>query len=163
MDHVDKIQAQWAKELPDADLSAQSIIARLHRLANHLTAEVTAVYAEYGLSEGEFDILCAIRREGEPYEVRPADIAKTTMVTTGGTSKRLDKLEKTGLIERVPHRGGDGRSKMVRLTPVGIELIEDAFWAHLENERRLVESLGARDQGELERILRLWLGAFEGE
>ena len=161
MDHVDKIQAQWAKELPDVDLSAQSIIARLHRLANHLTAEVTAVYAEYGLSEGEFDILCAIRREGEPYEIRPADIAATTMVTTGGTSKRLDKLEKTGLIERVPYSGGDGRSKLVRLTPAGKGLIEDAFLAHLENERRLVESLGARDQGELERILRLWLGAFE--
>ena len=80
---------------------------------------------------------------------------------TGGTSKRLDKLEKTGLNERVPHRGGDGRSKLVRLTPAGIELIEDAFLAHLENERRLVESLDARDQGELERILRLWLGAFE--
>lgn len=163
MDHVDKIQAQWIKELPDADLAAQSIIARLHRLANHLTGEITAVYAEYGLSEGEFDILCAIRREGEPYEVRPADIAKTTMVTTGGTSKRLDKLEKTGLIERVPHGGGDGRSKWVRLTPVGKDLIEDAFLAHLENERRLVESLGVHDRGELERILRLWLVAFEGE
>lgn len=163
MDHVDKIQAQWAKELPAADLAAQSIIARMHRLANHLTGEITAVYAEYGLSEGEFDILCAIRREGEPYEIRPADIAKTTMVTTGGTSKRLDKLEKTGLVERVPNKDGDGRSKWVRLTPEGKDLIEDAFWAHLENERRLVESLGAHDRGELERILRLWLVAFEGE
>lgn len=163
MDHVDKIQAQWAKELPDADLAAQSIIARMHRLANHLTGEITAVYAEYGLSEGEFDILCAIRREGEPYEIRPADIAKTTMVTTGGTSKRLDKLEKTGLVERVPNKDGDGRSKWVRLMPEGKDLIEDAFWAHLENERRLVESLGAHDRGELERILRLWLVAFEGE
>lgn len=163
MDHVDKIQAQWTKELPDADLAAQSIIARLHRLANHLTGEITAVYAEYGLSEGEFDILCAIRREGEPYEIRPADIAKTTMVTTGGTSKRLDRLEKSGLVERVPSRDGDGRSKWVRLTPAGKDLIEDAFGAHLENERRLVESLDVRDQGELERILRLWLVTFEDE
>lgn len=161
MDHVDKIQAQWTKELPDADLAAQSVIARLHRLANHLTGEITAVYAEYGLSEGEFDILCAIRREGEPYEIRPADIAKTTMVTTGGTSKRLDRLEKSGLVERVPNRDGDGRSKWVRLTHAGKELIEDAFGAHLENERRLVESLDVRDQGELERILRLWLVTFE--
>ncbi len=47
-----------------------------------------------------------------PFEIRPADIAKSTMVTTGGTSKRLDKLEKSDLVERVPNSTGDGRSKL---------------------------------------------------
>lgn len=163
MDHVEKIQAQWKKELPEVNLEAQGVIARLHRLANYLTGEITTVHAEYGLSEGEFDILCAIRREGEPFEIRPADIAKTTMVTTGGTSKRLDKLEKSGLIERVPHNTGDGRSKLVRLTAQGKATIEEAFLAHMENERRLVQSLGTEDQAVLERILKQWLTTFEGE
>lgn len=161
MDHVDKIQQQWKRELPEAVLSAQSIIARIHRLANFLTREVTAGYAEYGLTEGEFDILCAIRREGEPFEIRPADIAKTTMVTTGGTTKRLNRLEKSGLIERVPNSTGDGRSKLVRLTAQGREKIEDAFLAHMENEQRLIADLEAEDREHLERILRLWLDSVE--
>lgn len=161
MDHVDKIQAQWKRELPDVDLAGQGVIARLHRLANFLTQEITAVYSEFGLSEGEFDILCAIRREGEPFEIRPADIAQTTMVTTGGTSKRLDKLEKSGLIERAPHSTGDGRSKVVRLTSLGKTTIEAAFKAHMENERRLVESLGVQERESLEQILKQWLADFE--
>lgn len=162
MDHVDKIQAQWKQELPEVDLAAQSVIARIHRLAQHLTEEITAVYKQYGLTEGEFDILCAIRREGEPFEIRPADIAKTTMVTTGGTSKRLDKLEQAGLVERVPNNTGDGRSKLVRLTPEGKARIEEAFIAHLENERRLIEDLGVEDRDTMERLLKQWLAGFEG-
>lgn len=160
MDHVDKIQAQWQHELPDADLSGQSIVARVHRLGIHLTREITAVYREFGLTEGEFDILCTIRRTGEPYEIRPADIAASTMVTTGGTSKRLEKLERAGLIAKAPGKG-DGRSKIVRLTARGKDTIERAFEAHLENERRLISALNVSDQEQLEKILRVWLSEFE--
>lgn len=161
MDHVDKIQEQWQRELPDVDLSAQSVIARIHRLANYLTKELTTCYAKYGLSEGEFDILCTIRREGEPFEIRPADIAKTTMVTTGGTTKRLDRLERAGLVERISNPAKDGRSKLVRLTPRGKSLIDEAFVAHMDNEQRLVSTLKTQDKKELERILKGWLRSFE--
>lgn len=160
MDRVDEIQAQWRRERPELDLAPQSIIARLHRLANHLTAELEKVYRQFGLSEGEFDILCAIRREGEPFEVRPAQIAAATMVTTGGTSKRLDRLEKAGLVERTSAQD-DGRSRIVRLTPAGLALIDEAFTAHIENEKRLVSTLSAGERAALEPLLRTWLGVFE--
>lgn len=84
------------------------------------------------------------------------------MVTTGGTSKRLDKLEQAGLVERVPNNTGDGRSKLVRLTPEGKSRIEEAFIAHLENERRLIEDLGVEDRDTMERLLKQWLAGFEG-
>lgn len=160
MDHVDKIQAQWNRELPGMNLSGQSLIARIHRLANHLAAEITSLYREFGLSEGEFDILCALRREGPPFEVRPADISKTTMVTTGGTSKRLDRLESAGLVERL-QSADDGRGRIVRLTSSGLELINRAFTAHIENENRLVSELSVQDRNELEALLRKWLRVYE--
>lgn len=65
------------------------------------------------------------------------------------------------MIERVPHSTGDGRSKMVRLTAQGKATIEEAFLAHMENERVLVQSLGVEDQAALERILKQWLADFE--
>lgn len=160
MDRVNEIQAQWQRERPELDLAPQSIIARLHRLANHLTTELEKVYRQFGLSEGEFDILCAIRREGEPFEVRPAQIAAATMVTTGGTSKRLDRLEKAGFVERSTAQD-DGRSRIVRLTPAGLALIDEAFTAHIENEKRLVSTLSVGERAALEPLLRAWLGSFE--
>ncbi|WP_346846194.1 MarR family transcriptional regulator [uncultured Rothia sp.] len=163
MDHVDRIQEQWHREMPEADLSGQSVVARVHRLANHLTHEITQTYKQFGLTEGEFDILCALRRQGAPFQARPATIAQTTMVTTGGTSKRLDRLETAGYIERITNPDGDGRSKIARLTPQGLDLINRAFNAHVDNEKRLVEELSISDRANLERVLKTWLTHFEKE
>lgn len=61
-DHVALIQAQWRRERPDLDVSPLAVIGRLHRLAARLTGELALVYSRYGLGEGEFDVLAALRR-----------------------------------------------------------------------------------------------------
>ena len=73
-ERVAEIQAAWARERPDLDVSPQGVIGRLHRLAAHLTAELEVVYRRHGLSEGEFDVLAALRRAGAPYERAPGVI-----------------------------------------------------------------------------------------
>lgn len=161
MTHVENIQRQWKKEMPHVDTTPQRIIGRLHRLALHLTKEITPVYRRFGLSEGEFDILCAIRREGPPFTIRPVDIAKSTMITTGGTTKRLEKLEQGGFISKKLNTSGDKRSKMVQLTDKGRNTIEDAFIAHMMNEKNLVSVLTPVEQDNLEKILIKWLLHFE--
>jgi DNA-binding MarR family transcriptional regulator len=154
---VDRIQDEWRRERPDVDVSPQGIIGRLHRLAAALTEEIVPVFARYGLSEGEFDVMCALRRAGHPYERHPAQLARSTMVTTGGLTKRLDRLEVAGLVERSRPSHGDGRLKVARLTPAGRELIDSAFTEHMANEARLVARLSPGDRTDLERILRSWL------
>lgn len=155
-DRVDRIQAEWRRERPDLDVSAQAVIGRLHRLALALTDRIVTVYDEYGLSEGDFDVLCALRRAGEPFERQPVDLAHTTMVTTGGLTKRVDRLESAGLVERTRPQKGDGRTKVVRLTDQGRTLIDAAFTDHAANEAKLVGLLSASDQAHLARILRIW-------
>lgn len=154
-DHVDRVQAEWRRERPDVDVTPQSVIARVNRLANTLTARMVEVYRSYGLTEGEFDVLCALRRAGEPFARRPADLARTTVVTTGGLTKRLDSLEARGLVVREP-APEDARAKIARLTPEGHSLIDDAFTAHMEDEARLISALSDEDRTEMERILRKW-------
>lgn len=159
-DHVSRIQAEWARERPDVDVSPQGVIGRLHRLANRLTAELCAVYEEHGLSEGEFDVLATLRRAGAPYERAPVELAATTMVTTGAMTKRIDRLETRGLVTRRPS-ADDGRMRIVGLTDAGRELIDEAFSAHMANERRLLDALTSDDARTMERLLTAWLGTFE--
>lgn len=152
MDHVATVHAQWRTERPDLDTTPLLVIGRIHRVAAALTPELTAVYAEFGLGEGEFDVLATLRRQGEPFTLSPGELAERTMVTSGAVSKRLDRLEARGLVERRAD-ATDGRARTVVLTPEGRALVDDAMTAHVANEARLLEALGARDRDTLARLL----------
>ncbi len=160
IDHVAGIQAEWARERPDLDVTPQGIIGRLHRLAAHLTDELVTVYAEHGLTEGDFDVLATLRRSGAPYERSAGELAEHTMITTGGMTKRLDRLEERGLITRRASQT-DARGRIVALTLAGRDVIDAAFTAHAANERRLVDMLPTDDRARLEAILTGWLSRFE--
>ncbi|MGQ4485412.1 MarR family transcriptional regulator [Streptomyces sp. 372A] len=160
-DHVARIQADWRRQRPDIDVSPQGVIGRLHRLADALTKELCRVYARYGLSEGEFDVLCALRRAGEPYERVPSDLAAHTMVTTGAMTKRIDRLERAGLVSR-RRSDDDQRGRIVALTDPGRELIDQAFTDHMHNERRLLDLLPPAEAEALESLLTTWLSRMEG-
>ena len=159
-DRVAGIQTEWRRERPDLDVAPQGVIGRLHRLAAHLTDELTAVYARYGLTEGEFDVLATLRRAGRPYERAPHELAEHTMVTTGAMTKRLDRLVDAGLVTRHPSEL-DGRRRVVALTRKGRELIDRAFTEHMANEQRLIADLSPAQAKQLEALLADWLGHFE--
>ncbi|MCU1480422.1 MAG: marR [Subtercola sp.] len=160
IDRVARIQQDWARERPDLDVTPQGVIGRLHRLAAHLTTELTAVYEKHGLGEGEFDVLAALRRAGSPYERAPGELAQHTMVTTGAMTKRLDRLTAAGLVVR-RNAEGDGRRRVVALTPRGVDVIDAAFTDHMANEHRLVDQLSAADRASLEATLTRWLALYE--
>ncbi|MFJ3970962.1 MarR family winged helix-turn-helix transcriptional regulator [Streptomyces parvus] len=159
-DRVARIQAEWARERPDVDVSPQAVIGRLHRLGLLLTGRLNLVYRRYGLSEGEFDVLATLRRAGEPFERAPGELAAHTMVTTGAMTKRIDRLERDGLVAR-RRSAADGRGRVVALTEAGRTLIDRAFTDHMENERVLLDALEPREAAQLERLLTTWLAKVE--
>ncbi|MGV9451657.1 MarR family winged helix-turn-helix transcriptional regulator [Streptomyces sp. NPDC003635] len=156
LDRVARIQDEWRRERPDLDVSPQGVIGRLHRLADRLGEELRRVYSHYGLSEGEFDVLCALRRAGEPYERAPGELAAHTMVTTGAMTKRIDRLERAGLVTR-RRSDDDQRARIVALTRAGRELIDQAFTDHMRNERLLLDRLTPAEAETLEALLTTWL------
>jgi DNA-binding MarR family transcriptional regulator len=160
VDHVARIQQEWARERPDVDVRPQGVIGRLHRVAAHLTEELCVVYRRHGLTEGEFDVLAALRRAGAPYERAPGELAQFTMVTTGAMTKRIDRLERDGLVTRRRSKR-DGRARVVALTPAGRRLIDKAFTEHMRNERRLLDQLTPAEAAQLESVLTAWLGRIE--
>jgi DNA-binding MarR family transcriptional regulator len=161
-DHVDKILEQWARERPDLDASPIGLIGRLHRLADVLNAELRSVFAEAGLGDGDFDVLVTLRRHGSPYELTPSELAATTMVTSSAVTKRIDRLERAGLVTRTVSTE-DARSRRIRLTDAGFELVDRLMSRHVANEQRLVSGLSERDRAQLAAILRRWGQALAAE
>ncbi|MFD7596501.1 MarR family winged helix-turn-helix transcriptional regulator [Kitasatospora sp. NPDC059812] len=160
-DHVALIQAAWRRERPDLDVSPLAVIGRLHRLAARLTGELALVYSRYGLGEGDFDVLAALRRTGAPYERAPGELAAHTMVTTGAMTKRIDRLERAGLVTRRLAEG-DRRGRVVALTDAGLRLIDEAFTAHLRNEHRLLALLSPEEATALQTLLTAWQHRLDG-
>lgn len=148
VDHVAHVVDQWRRERPDLDTSPLLVIGRVHRIANALTPELVAVYARHGLGEGDFDVLATLRRQGTPFALTPGQLVERTLVTSGAVSKRVDRLEARGLVERRQSRT-DGRSRTVVLTAEGRRVIDAAMEDHVANEARL---LGALEAGEREAL-----------
>ena len=154
-DHVGRILEQWRRERPELDPSPIGIIGRLHRLAAALDAELRVVFAEAGLSDGDFDVLASLRRAGAPYELTPGELAASTMVTSGAVTKRVDRLEDRGYVTRKVS-ADDARSRKIRLTRRGVALIDDLVPKHLANERRLLAGLNDLERTRLAGLLEAW-------
>lgn len=162
VDAVDLIETQWHRERPDLDLEAMAIIGRLGRLSLVAGRQIESVFAAHGLQRGEFDVIAALRRSGEPYELNPSVLADTLMLSRAGMTGRLDRLEQAGLVRRIAD-AGDRRAVRVALTDRGLQLIDLVITEHVENETRILSVLSAKDRKDLDRITRLLLADLEGE
>jgi DNA-binding MarR family transcriptional regulator len=152
-DGVDLMIEQWRRERPDLDPSPIGVVGRVSRLARELEQRLEPVYREYGLEPGWHDVLATLRRAGPPYRLRPTEFASALMLTSSGTTKRLDRLEEAGLITRSPDPD-DRRGTLIALTAAGRRLIDGVTEAHLDNERRLLSALTETEQRQLADLLR---------
>ena len=153
MDIVDKIVEQWNVERPDIDPSPMHVIGRISRLAAELDPLLAPVFTARGLGDGEFDVLATLRRSGEPFELSPGDLSASTMVTSGAVTKRVDRLERSGLVTRRVSEV-DARARLIRLTPKGRRLVDEAVVDHVANEERLLSGLSAAERDSLAALLR---------
>jgi DNA-binding MarR family transcriptional regulator len=152
-DGVDEILEQWQRERPDLDSSPIGVVGRISRLARELEQRLEPVYRAHGLEPGWHDVLATLRRNGPPYRLRPTEFTDQLMLTSSGTTKRLDRLEHAGLITRGPDPA-DRRGTLITLTPKGLQLIDSVTAAHLDNERRLLASLSESERRRLADLLR---------
>ena len=158
-DHVDTVLEQWRRERPDLDSSPVAVIGRVSQLSRALEDRLDPVYEEHGLDAGLFDLLATLRRQGPPYELCPRDLAGATMLSSSGTTKRLDRLERAGLITRRPD-AADRRMIMIELTAAGRELIDAAYPAHMANEDHLLAPLTKTERKQLAALLKKLLAGL---
>ncbi|MGW2743852.1 MarR family winged helix-turn-helix transcriptional regulator [Streptomyces sp. NPDC001450] len=160
-DPVDAIIEQWAAVRPDLDTKAMEVFGRIYRLSRAMGDRMEKAYAPYGISRGEFDVLATLRRSGEPYTLSPRQLSATLMLTTGGMTGRLDKLERAGLLRRSPDPH-DRRGLQVTLTEKGLDVIDQAVGAGLAVQTAALSSLDAEQAGQLSGLLRELLAGTQG-
>ncbi len=160
MDRLDAIAQAWQRERPDVDVRALTLLGRLLRSAALVDAKLTEGLAGHELQPGWFDLLAALRRAGEPFALNPTQLMRATMLSSGGMTKRLDRLEAAGLVERSPD-ASDRRATLVCLTTLGRSLIDKALPVHVANEERLLRGLSVRERDTLDALLRKLLVGLE--
>lgn len=159
-DGVDRIVEQWAAVRPDLDSSPMEVIGRISRLAARIDVELRPPFAAEGLGNGDFDVLASLRRAGAPYRLSASGLTATMMVTSGAVTKRVDRLVAAGLVARSVAEG-DGRGRMIELTPAGVELVDRVVVRHWANEERMLAPLSVAERKALVTGLRKLLVALE--
>ncbi|WP_404943762.1 MarR family winged helix-turn-helix transcriptional regulator [Rhizobium ruizarguesonis] len=161
-DHVDRLRRQWAVELPDLDTEPMAILGRAFRLSNLVRPSIEATFADFGLDRGEFDVIATLRRSGAPYRLTPTEMYSALMISSGGLTHRLDRLEKAGLIRR-EKSPRDGRSVLVALSEAGAALAEKAFRTDMASEASFLQALDGNEREALAALLRKLIAGIESE
>jgi DNA-binding MarR family transcriptional regulator len=161
VDDVDRIVAQWAVERSDLQTDAMAVFGRIYRLARIVGDRQEQAYARLGINRGEFDVLATLRRSGVPFQLSPKALSSTLMLTTGGMTGRLDRLEERGLVRRTPDPT-DRRGLLITLLAAGHELVDRAVVAGLDVQREVLEQLPPESRRQLDALLRDLLAAAEG-
>lgn len=159
-DFADVAAEQWRSERPDLNFSAMAVLIRLARLGLFGGRLVDQVFAAAGLDRGEFNVLAALRRTGRPYALTPSQLADEDATTRGGMTKRIDKLEARGLVERVAN-GTDRRSHLITLTAKGFQIIDELIVLHTENETRLLAVCTAEELALFDSVVRKLLSSVD--
>jgi len=151
---LDQNQAHW----PETATGFSLIAPAIYRLHEHLSQLAEQLFSAYGLQSAEFEALCALRTSPPPHRMTPTELYRLLLVSSGGMTKILVRLEDKGLIERPPNPE-DARSRQVALTPEGKALIEQVMDVLLQQEEKLIALI---DQPEaLQQGLVNWLQKIE--
>ena len=150
---MDAVLDQWAAAAPDLDTAHLGVIARMHRIAHQLRQRAEGVLAPHGITQGEFDVLSALRRSGSPDGLTPGQLAAGVLVTSGGMTKRLAALEGAGWISR-RRSARDGRSVRVVLTPSGRGRLDALLPDYFAAEADVLDELDGAERDDLAAVLR---------
>ena len=159
-DSVARLLSEWKQQLPDLDPSPVGIQGRIVRLSAHLLRQSDNWLRPLDLSWEAFSLIVTLRRSGKPFELRPTDILRESLLTSGAITNRIDRVEQMGLVERCPDKE-DRRSYVIRLTLAGKKLADKAIAQHFSAIDDLLGDLSSTERMQLAGLLSKLLGSLE--
>lgn len=159
-DRVDRVIEQWRRERPDLDPSAKAVTGRVVRAGDLVRRRLAETLAPLGVRDGDYGLLSALRRAGDPFELSPTELRRHLMITSGGLTLQMERLERADLVARRPNPD-DGRGTLVRLTPHGREVVDEAMALHADLEHELVGGLSAEEAELLAALLHKLLRSLD--
>ncbi len=160
-DIVDSLVADWRRTRPQTRADAIQVIGRIIWLGRQYEEAVTRMPSNPGLSYSDYDVIATLRRAGSPYELTPTELGKRVLLTSGGLTACLRRLEAADLISRrgVPE---DRRMLLARLTPKGFELIESFVDDRFAMAEQALAGLDPQQRATLEVLLRRLVSPIDG-
>lgn len=152
-DEVDRIVEAWVRQRPDLDFSPLEVLSRVARLSRHLDIARKEAFRRSDIESWEWDVLSALRRAGEPYQLSPKQLLQQTLVSSGTMTNRIDRLVARRFVRREADPG-DGRSILVTLTDDGRVRVDAAITRLVDAEALLLDSLSRGDRERLATLLR---------
>ncbi|MDH3264233.1 MAG: MarR family transcriptional regulator [Paracoccaceae bacterium] len=154
---------QWRREIPGLELEGMEILGRISEIALRTARDyIEPLIAEHGLKRPELDALLTLRRAGPPYRMTPTQLFETMMMSSGGMTSLIDRLERAGWVERAPNPE-DRRGTLVSLTGAGRALTEALVRPMTEGQTRMVAGLTVAERAALSGLLqKLLAGLSDG-
>ena len=129
------------------------IVAGLFRSRNYVWDSDSRVAARFGVSWTQFLVLRALRFTDADFTMTPTQLYAATQASSSGMAKMLKGLEDKGLVSRLAN-AEDARSRLVRLTPAGADLVEQIIDQLIETNTELFEDvLSNEDRSQLADLL----------
>jgi DNA-binding MarR family transcriptional regulator len=159
-DSIDELQEDWKRQRPELDNAAIGIVLRIQALEKRLGDQAAERLQAVGLQWWQYDVLSALRRQGQPFRMAATELAAAAMLTSGAMTNRIDRLQREGLVRRVAD-ARDRRRVLVQLTRKGVARVDRATEARFKAAAAALECLGDSQRRQLERHLRQLLLAQE--
>jgi DNA-binding MarR family transcriptional regulator len=159
-DLTDRLLSGWLGAQPDLEVGALQVTARLSRIGPLLAKRQEAVFGRFSLGRGEVGALSALRLSGPLHRLSPTRLGKGLMLSSAGVTSRIDRLERRGLVRRLPDPD-DRRGVIIELTDQGLEVVDAAVAAIAISDRQLLERLDPQEVAALGDLLRKFLAGLE--
>ncbi|EDZ3766691.1 MarR family transcriptional regulator [Salmonella enterica] len=160
-DFVDNLIQEWLDAFPSLNLSGLPVIARIVRMSHYISQFVDSNLARYNLNVGEFEVLAALARNPDR-QLSPKELQKKILISSGGLSNRINRLEEKKYIVRIPDPS-DRRGVIVRITAEGRKLTLEAVVTHVAIEEALIQGLDIEDREQLAGLLKKLIKSQKSE
>lgn len=160
MDFIDSEQdiadvgiGMWAAEKPEIDVSGKAITGRIVALSEIVVNSMNGALRDFGIRYTSYAVVATLRAAGSPYRMTPTQLQNTLLISSGGISNLIRRVEQEGLVSRETDPS-DGRGVLVRLTDQGIALADEAMPVQAAAERHLVRMLSEEEREVMTKLLR---------
>jgi DNA-binding MarR family transcriptional regulator len=159
-DSIDFCTVDITSHYPQIDSAVEGATSRISAIGKHLARTFDDTVADYGLNHGEYRLLLRLSTRAADHRMSAGDLSKMLALSSGAMTNRLDRLERAGLVRRVPDPR-DRRGVLVELTEAGKERIDAAVIDQAAKEIDSLRALSAKELTTLNHLLRKVLASLE--
>src|SRR5436190_10728273 len=114
-DSVDVCTVDIASQYDEISPEVEGVVSRIAAISKHVGRAFDETLSSCGLNYPEYRMLLRLATRSDHNRMSAGDLSRASMLSSGAMTNRLDRLEKSGLVRRVPDPR-DRRGVLVELT-----------------------------------------------